>query len=385
MKKLIIVCNLILILSFKIIAQANDIEIYKNNFRELLCFEQETNEKSGITKVSVILSPDIQSNITTFKWVAKSAGINLIYKTKTSVMIQAVSPGRNSVIYEAYDKNAKSLGKVEIPLSVPQFVNIFEYTIGEYDLVENAIPYGVNKAKARKFDEVLKYAGLLSYKKEIYKESIKLAESYLKECNVRLLLNDFGENLPAFVDTNKIFKLRIGGFARDYDLKSLRDSLNYSRGLTYIGNLASFIAPGRLTDMSTPFAKTEIDFGNHSYAKIMLYLKNNSISESKKKAVFVLWKKIFTKALGIVIAHEIGHNLLQLPGDGHTNVTRDGDDIMSKKYDDLDIGFIISNKSFPEGKSYEWINQKGFNKHNLGLLQNKHPIASNPIFKEFSQ
>ena len=360
----------------KITFAQNDIEIYKSNIRELLDFQQFEHDISGETTVKVKLSAKIKPKVARFNWTMGNYNIKLLYPRQESVLVQALKPGMSSVFYEAFDQNDKTLGKVEIPISVPVFIWVYEFE--DYNLVGNAIPEGVNLKNAKKFNEVLSYGNLLNYRQEILTKTKSIVYELYKDCNVRFVWEAFGEKMPIFYQ--KKHEVRIHGFAREYFEKV--DSTNASLG--FAPNFNANVTMGRILDRNTVFAKQNDSPNLHAFKSIFDFFNDKSIPAARKSMVTTFWKEVFYKMFSFTIAHEVGHTLLPRTY-VHTDVKKHGDDIMAVRFEDSDIGLIKKGKidwrTFPLPGTYKWGKMKEFNDYNISLINL--PTFNDSIFSKF--
>jgi hypothetical protein len=356
------------------------IEIYNSNIKELLDFKNEEHDLSGVTVVKVRLNSTIKSKAKTFSWKVADDKAIIEQSSLEAVILQAHKPGLSKITYEVFDATKKSLGTAEIPISVPLFVRVREYS--NYELAANAIPKGVNAADGQKFDSVLKYAFLFEKKRNIMETAQKLSYEIYKNINVRLVFEHLGQKMPVSYDTaNKYNQVLLQGFARDYGLGA---KPNAALGFAPFQN--AFVNMGRVADRFTIFALNNQTTDLHSFQSIFDFFKDQTVPQSRKDMVIPFWQEVFTKILTFAICHELGHTLL--PTDYiHTDIRKHPDDLMGDKYTDSDIGLIkksqIDWRTFPLPGTYKWGKMLGFNAYNQELISTNLPTVNYPQFNKF--
>lgn len=356
------------------------IEIYNSNIKELLDFQNDEHDISGITAVKVRLNSSLKSKAKTFSWKVADDKAIVEKSSLESVILQAHKPGLTKISYEVFDATKKSLGTAEIPISVPLFVRVREYS--NYELAANAIPKGVNASDGQKFDSVLKYAFLFEKKRNIMETTQKLSYEIYKNINVRLVFEHLGQKMPVSYDTaNKYNQVLLQDFARDYGLGA---KPNAALGLAPFQN--AFVNMGRVADRYTIFALKNETQSLHSFQSIFDFFKDKTVPQSRKDMVIPFWQEVFTKILTFTICHELGHTLL--PSDYiHTDISKHPDDIMGEKYGDNDIGLQkkdqIDWRTFPLPGTYKWGEMRGFNTYNEELISRRLPTTHYQQFNNF--
>lgn len=356
------------------------IEIYNSNIKELLDFQNGEHDLSGITAVKVRLNAEIKSKAKSYIWTVIDDKAIIEKKALESAILQAHKPGLSKITYEVFDASKNSLGKAEIPFSVPLFVRVKEYS--NYNLANKALPKGVNPDDGQKFDAVLKYAFLLDIKKKILESAQSLAYDVYKNINIRLVFENLNQKTPAFYDTTVAYnQVLLQGFARDYGLGS---KPNAAMGFAPFQN--AFVTMGRVADRYTIFALYNETESLHSFQSIIDFFKDKTVPQSRKNKVIPFWQEVFAKILAWAICHELGHTLLPETY-GHTDIKKHPDDLMSALYDDSDIGLQKKDKidwrTFPLPGTYKWSKMVGFNSYNEELISRNLPTSEYPQFNKF--
>jgi len=358
----------------------NGIEIYNSNIKELLDFQNDEHDLSGITTVKVRLSNELKNKAKSFVWKVADDKVIVEKNTLESVILKAHKPGLSKITYEVFDASKRSLGTAEIPLSVPLFVRVKEYS--EYNLADKALPKGVNPADGQKFDAVLKYAFLLDKKKKILESAQKLAYDVYKNINIRLVFENLNQKIPPFYDrTTAYSQVLLQGFARDFDSGNKPNA-----ALGWAPFNVAFVTMGRVADRYTIFALINETKDLHSFQSIFDFFQDKTVPQSRKNMVIPFWQEVFTKILAWVISHELGHTLLP-ENYVHTDIKMYPDDLMGAFYNDSDIGLRKKDKidwrTFPLPGTYKWGKMRGFNAYNEELISRNLPTTVYPQFNKF--
>lgn len=356
------------------------IEIYNSNIKELLDFQNDEHDLSGITAVKVGLSYELKNKAKSFVWNVADDKAIVEKNTLESVVLKAHKPGLSKITYEVFDAFKKSLGTAEIPFSVPLFVRVKEYS--DYNLADKALPKGVNPAEGQKLDAVLKYAFLLDKKEKILESAQRLAYDVYKNINVRLVFENLNQKIPPFYDTSGAYsQVLLQGFARDFDFGNKPNA-----ALGWAPFNVAFVTMGRVADRYTIFSLNNQTTALHSFQSIFDFFKDKSVSQSRKNMVIPFWQELFTKILAWAICHELGHTLLP-ENYVHTDIRKHPDDLMGALYDDSDIGLQKKDKidwrTFPLPGTYKWSKMRGFNAYNEELISRNLPTTEYPQFNRF--